>query len=197
MYSQRREAEAGKRNFASVEEWIASLGTEVTFELYGQPNAERICQLLNKTNQMNLSTRRLNKSEMDAWIADPQREFWALRVRDRFGDAGLTGLVSLEIDRQAARIVDFVLSCRVMGRGIEEAMVAWATERAVVRGCQEIGAVFLPTAKNQPCFRFWSEQSGFRVGAEAMTFVCALPPVCSVPSGIRMASGVSESSHRG
>lgn len=166
LYAQRRAADSGRETFASLEAWIASLETEVTFEPLQPASRTRALQLLNKTNQMNLRTRRLTDPELTAWLEHPGREWWTVRVRDRFGDAGLCGILGLA--RTGApgclelEIADFVLSCRVMGRGIEEAMAAWATERAAVLGCGRTCAQPVPTERNGPCLAFWSERSGFR-----------------------------------
>ena len=90
----------------------------VTVEPLDERNLPRATQLLNKTNQMNLRTRRLTSRRVDGdWPREGERATWCISVVDRLGDAGLTGfLLSIEADGATARIVDFVLSCRVMGR---------------------------------------------------------------------------------
>jgi hypothetical protein len=75
-------------------------------------------------------------------------------VSDRFGDAGLTGVVSLEVDSQQGRIVDFILSCRVMGRQVEESILYFLEKAARTRGCDRLVVEYLPTAKNAPCLNF-------------------------------------------
>jgi predicted enzyme involved in methoxymalonyl-ACP biosynthesis len=76
-------------------------------------------------------------------------------VADRFGDAGLTGIVSVEVAGGTARVVDYVLSCRVMGRRVEETMVHLAVETARAGGATSLEARLLPTRKNKPCLDFW------------------------------------------
>src|SRR4051794_5936939 len=104
----------------------------------------RAAQLLNKTNQMNLSTRRLSEQELLVWAQTPGRNLWTVSVSDRFGDAGLTGIVSVEAEGSVTRIVDYLLSCRVMGRKIEEAMVHVAVETARLSGATSVEARLLP-----------------------------------------------------
>ena len=111
-------------------------------------------QLLNKTNQMNLSTRRLTGSELTKWASEPHHKLWVFRVEDKFGDAGLTGILSLDLQDDDARIVDFVLSCRVIGRQVEEAMLYHALRYAGDRGMGTLSAEYIPTPKNGPCLRF-------------------------------------------
>jgi FkbH-like protein len=81
-------------------------------------------------------------------------------VSDRFGDAGLTGIVSVEAKGGTAQIVDYVLSCRVMGRRIEETLVHLAVEQARVANAATVEVKHLPTPKNKPCLEFW-KRSGF------------------------------------
>jgi FkbH-like protein len=109
---------------------------------------------------MNLSTRRLTEAELADWAADPDRAFWTFTVSDRFGAAGLTGLLGLEVSGRTCRIVDFVLSCRVMGRRVEETITHVAVAWARTRDMDSVEARLLPTKKNQPCLDFWN-RSGF------------------------------------
>jgi FkbH-like protein len=114
---------------------------------------------------MNLSTRRLTEAELTHWLDSPARRLWTISVADRFGDAGLTGIVSVEIANGDARIVDFVVSCRVIGRKVEETLVYIAVEHARNRGAGRVVADLLRTSKNQPCVAFW-EGSGFARGGD-------------------------------
>jgi FkbH-like protein len=169
LYVAERQRTELKHRVGSVEEWLATLGLTATFEALNDANLARATQLLNKTNQMNLTTRRMTETELAAWSRQPDRGFWTIRVADRFGDAGLTGLLSVERDGATARIVDFVLSCRVMGRKVEEAMAAVAVRYAQSAGAGAVVAEYRPTAKNQPCLTFW-QQSGFSRDGSATIF---------------------------
>jgi FkbH-like protein len=155
MYADERQREQLQKQVGSIAEWLQSLGLQVRVEPLGAGNLTRAAQLLNKTNQLNLSTRRLTEPELLSWSREPNRSFWTLSVSDRFGDAGLTGLVSLEHDGEVARIVDYLLSCRVMGRKVEETMVHLAVETARARGASAVVAKYLATPKNKPCLTFF------------------------------------------
>jgi FkbH-like protein len=141
-------------------DWLKSLELKVHAEPLSSANLTRAAQLLNKTNQLNLTTRRMTEAELSAWAQDHMRAFWTVSVSDRFGDAGLTGLVSIEQQGELVRIVDYVLSCRVMGRKVEDTMVHIAVEAARARGATSVVANYLPTPKNKPCLTFWLA-SGF------------------------------------
>src|SRR5207302_283858 len=127
----------------------------------------RATQLLNKTNQLNLSTRRLNEAELTAWAESPHRGLWVINVSDRFGDAGLTGIVSIETQNGVAQVVDYVLSCRVMGRKVEETMLHIAVSAAREAGAHRVEARYLPTAKNKPCLKVFNS-SGFQTSDQAL-----------------------------
>ena len=137
---------------ASLAEWLQTLELKVVLEQVKPTNLRRTVQLMNKTNQMNLSTRRLSEAELVEWTGQPEREAWVCSVEDRFGDSGLTGVLSLEQVSGGGRIVDFVLSCRVMGRGVEETLLHHAVARARAHGWRKLLAEYLPTQRNKPCF---------------------------------------------
>jgi FkbH-like protein len=144
----------------SVEEWLENLEITVRAEPLVATNLARATQLLNTTNQLNLATRRMTDAELLAWAAHPDRAFWTVNVSDRFGNAGLAGLLSIEREGDAVRIVDYVLSSRVMGRKIEEAMVHMAVEATRERSASLVSAEYKATPKNNPCLTFWLS-SGF------------------------------------
>ena len=160
MYAEERKRDNLQKEVGSIEEWLKSLEIKVRAERLAPANLARATQLLNKTNQLNLSTRRLNEAELTAWAAAPNHWLWVVSVSDRFGDAGLTGIVSIEVDGPTARIVDYVLSCRVMGRKVEETLLHIAVTAAFSAGATLVEAHYLKTAKNKPCLTVF-KSSGF------------------------------------
>jgi len=143
----------------SYDEWLRGLKLKVRVSELNEANITRIAQLLNKTNQMNLSTRRMTAAEIEAWASTPGHKLWAFRVLDKFEDAGITGIASMAVGSDEAWIVDFVLSCRVIGRQVEEAMLYQALTYASEHGARVVSAEYVPTPKNGPCLRFL-ERSG-------------------------------------
>lgn len=160
MYVEEQQRERLKSQVGSLSEWLKGLQMKVRAEPVGTANLARATQLLNKTNQLNLTTRRLTEAELVEWVKGPGRAFWTISVSDRLGDAGLTGLLSVERQGDVARVVDFVLSCRVMGRKVEETLVHLAVASAAALGANRVVAEYLATPKNKPCLSFW-KQSGF------------------------------------
>lgn len=160
MYVTERQRQSFKSKVGSLDEWLKTLGIKVKVEELSEVNLQRTAQLLNKTNQMNLTTRRMTESELIKWVRQDNHKIWTFRVSDKFGDSGLTGIISLEVDNKIGRIVDFVLSCRVIGRKTEETMLYVVINYAQSIGLNEIYAKYIPTPKNKHCLEFW-EKSGF------------------------------------
>ncbi|MGD2268945.1 MAG: HAD-IIIC family phosphatase [Desulfobacterales bacterium] len=155
MYFSENKRRELKKTVSSLEEWLTRLAVRVQVEELHPANLQRATQLLNKTNQLNLSTRRMSEAELMAWAQQKHHGLWTLRVSDKFGDAGLTGIVSMEIQGLRAQIVDFILSCRVLGRKIEETMLFTAIHYARALGAEEVYARYIPTPKNKPCLDFF------------------------------------------
>ena len=154
MYKAEQQRKVQRSKVGSLNEWLEKLHICVKREPLNDSNLQRATQLINKTNQMNLSTRRMTEEELRVWANVKGRKVWLFRVSDFFGDSGITGLVSLEIRDSQGCVIDFILSCRVMGRNIEEAMCATVIEHAKLIGLNKIFLKYLPTEKNKPCLRF-------------------------------------------
>lgn len=166
MYVAERDRQAARRSLPTVGEWLATLELRVSIERLRPATLSRATQLLNKTNQMNLSGRRLTESELDAWASQPEHALWTVAVADRFGDAGLTGLIGVRVNGARAVLEDFVLSCRVFGRQVEEVMLHVATDHAARANAGSFEAVLMPTAKNKPTLEFFAERSGMILDGE-------------------------------
>jgi FkbH-like protein len=174
MYASERERKTSMEVVGSMEEWLLSLNVKAEVERLNHGNLARAAQLLNKTNQMNLSTRRMTEAELMAWVEGSGNYMWTVRVSDKFGPLGLTGLLSIEVDKvdtTQACIVDFVLSCRAMGRKVEETMLAIAIQQLPSLGVSHLFVKYLPTQKNMPCLEFL-KRSGLRHESPGHTFFC-------------------------
>ena len=153
---------------SSREEFLAGLQIVCTFQSALQAPLSRAAQLLAKTNQFNLTTRRRSAAEIEEFAIVPGGLALAVRVRDRFGDAGVVGL-ALASNQAGSCIIDsLLLSCRVIGRGIETALLAHLGDRARQLGATQLVGEFVPTTKNALCENFYPDH-GFvkRVSADA------------------------------
>lgn len=158
MYVADRQRIALKTEVRSLGDWLENLQIQVVAELLNDANLERAAQLLNKTNQMNLTTRRLSATELLNWSSTPGHYLWTFRVSDRFGNYGLCGIASLVHESTRGRLLDFVLSCRVIGRGVEDTMLCTAAQHSRKLGCEQLYAEYIPSPKNQPCLQWLQSQ---------------------------------------
>jgi FkbH-like protein len=138
------------------DEFLASLGIVCTFQSALQAPLSRAVQLLAKTNQFNLTTRRHSAAEVEKFASTGQA--WVIRVRDRFGDAGVVGLALAQNRGSSCYIDSLLLSCRVIGRGVETALLAYIAECARETGAKRLVGEFIPTKKNAPCATFYPDQ---------------------------------------
>lgn len=151
LYKQEQARKQEAALHGSLEDWIRSLEMKITFRPLTTSHVVRAAQLLNKTNQMNLRTRRMSEQELLHWANQSGHWFYTIHVEDRFGEAGLTGLLGLRKENETLILEDFVLSCRVMGRQIEACMIAFAIKLAAKHGLKKLIGELIPTAKNNPC----------------------------------------------
>jgi len=183
MYTADRARTELKSSAHSMQEWLAMLDLGIVVEDLKESNLERAAQLFNKTNQMNLSTRRLTAPELMTWSKSDGHRLLTFRVTDKFGDYGLCGLASVTREGTSARLVDFVLSCRVIGRGVEETMLCTAAQEAQKMGCRQMQAVLVPSAKNQPCQQWFQNHPALQ--KDNNSFSLELDKAPQFPSHVR------------
>ena len=162
LYAAQRERSSAEQKFQSKEDFYRYLEQEAEIALVSPATLARIAQLTQKTNQFNLTTRRYSEQQVAELAADPNWRVYSIRVRDRFGDHGLVGVAISRDEGQSCEIDTFLLSCRVIGRTVETALLSHISELAAARGRQRLRGWFLPTAKNEPAREFYS-QHGFEL----------------------------------
>jgi FkbH-like protein len=135
---------------ASLDDYLASLGLKVIVEEGGRLGVPRAAQMTQKTNQFNLTTKRYTEADIARLAGDPDTIAATFSVSDRFGDYGVTGLVITTIDRMGAtaHLDTFLMSCRVLGRRIENAVMNWLADRLKRDGIASLSGEYLATAKN-------------------------------------------------
>ncbi len=153
------------RSTGSREEFLASMEIVCTFQSALQAPLSRAVQLLAKTNQFNLTTRRRSAAVVEQFLSAPGGQAVVVRVRDRFGDAGVVGLALAGNRGDVCYIDSLLLSCRVIGRGIETALLAWVAEQAVRTGARRLVGEFIATKKNAPCATFYADHGFVRCAA--------------------------------
>lgn len=148
QYRARAAAATAHVSFASHEDYLASLELEAAIHVDRPEEAPRISELSLKSNQFNLTTRRYSLGEVLALMHADNVEILSVTVRNKFGNAGLTGILTLRFDNDAAQVDNFLMSCRVLGQGVEFALWTAVLDRCRARGIDRLVAEFLPTAKN-------------------------------------------------
>lgn len=160
FYGEQRKRAEVEHDFQSKEDFFRYLQQEAEVAPVQPSTLARVAQLTQKTNQFNLTTRRYSEQQLAEMAATPGCQVLAMRVTDRFGDHGLVG-VAITLDKQdLCEIETFLLSCRVIGRSVETALLSHVAKSAAARGCRQLGGWFLPTKKNAPSKDFFF-QSGF------------------------------------
>jgi FkbH-like protein len=167
--SRRRELHA---RVTSFDDFLAELGQEVVVEPLHEGSLARAAQLAQRTNQFNLATRRYTVAELEAIAADPATEAYTLALSDRFGDSGITGLAILRFLDGTAEIDTLLLSCRVLGRRVEDAFLAFLGERARERGARVLLGRYVESPRNEQVRSFYPERGfepdgdGYRLDLE-------------------------------
>ncbi|HUJ46323.1 MAG TPA: HAD-IIIC family phosphatase, partial [Rhizomicrobium sp.] len=148
-------------------DYLTSLEMTITFAPFDKVGRQRIAQLINKTNQFNLTTRRYTEAEVAAMEADENVFTLEVRLADRYGDLGMIGIIIARHAGDATWDIDtWLMSCRVLGRRVEEGMLARLIAEARRRGIKRLIGTYLPTAKNG-MVRDHYAKLGFEIAEEA------------------------------
>lgn len=162
FYRARSDRDAMRRNASSFTDFIAGLQLAVDVAPPTPEQYPRTSQLTFRTNQFNLSTVRRTAAEMQVLLADPKVRILTAHVRDRFGDYGLVGLAITreDADGESAVLDTFLMSCRVLGRGVEHAFLAAVARELGEAGVSELVAPYVPSERNTPVRRFFGSVLG-------------------------------------
>lgn len=177
QYKVRSKVNADRRSFQNVEDFYRDLDMKLTFEPLNKMNHQRVLQLFVKTNQFNATTRR-HDAEAVRKILEEGGELYAVGVEDRYLGYELMGVIVLRTDASMAAayptdavvqaadrsdawwVDSFVMSCRILGRTVENAILAWATQRVAALGGGALIGQIIETPRNTPVRKVF-EKSGF------------------------------------
>jgi FkbH-like protein len=160
MYQVQEKRSAEMQRFGDVKEYLRSLETVVFMRSFESRDLSRIAQLIQRSNQFNLTTRRYSESQCEAMMHDPQLITFSINVRDRFGDFGL---IAVGVVRKCTGYLDidtFLMSCRVLQRGVEQYAMNRIFEYAREGNFERVVGHFIPSAKNSMVEGFY-RQFGF------------------------------------
>lgn len=142
-------------SFADFDSFLESLDIQITIEKANEFNIQRIAQMTQKTNQFNLTTKRYTDADVNGFM-EAGWKIWCISVADKFGDSGITGCVMVN----GNEIDTFLLSCRILGKGIEIAFAKKILAMLQENGTYVLAAKYLPSAKNVQVKDFY-EKCGF------------------------------------
>ncbi|MFG2648279.1 HAD-IIIC family phosphatase [Streptomyces sp. NPDC048436] len=166
----RYRTEAARQEFhadaGSMDDYLAGLGVTVRFSPPGPLEVARVAQLSQRTNQFNLTTRRLQADDVRTALKDPAQLVLAIRCADRFGDNGLVGAVFAHLADDGLHLDNFLLSCRVFARGIEQACLARLLTTARDEGLPAVHGRYRPTEKNHRMREFYTDNAFARSGGD-------------------------------
>lgn len=162
LYQQNLARERLRAESLTFQAFLAELDLKVDISTLAASDLPRVAQLTERTNQFNVSTRRRTENEIRSLCLSGDQTCLVVNVRDRFGDYGLVGVLIFEQSSMALQVDTFLLSCRVLGRGVEHRMLARLGELAKAGGVSRVDVEYLPTAKNRPALDFLQQGEQFR-----------------------------------
>lgn len=174
-YALADERENLRQAAGSIDEFVVSLGVRVMLRPIASGELERVSELTRRTNQFNFSGRRCSPPEVADWLMRAGHGVMVVEVADRFGDYGLTGAVLYYRQDDVAVVDSFLLSCRVLGRRVEDSVLAQLKAAMASNGIGRIEFAFVPTSRNQPAAQFAAEHLGLPQPSSLTAWTCSVP----------------------
>jgi FkbH-like protein len=175
MYHARKKREELRESITSLEEFLKSLEIKVVIKHADEFSLPRIVRMVNKTNQFNLTTRRYTDAELRKMKESKDKfEIYCLQVNDKFGDEGIVGVAIICKEPKTWILDSFLLSCRVIGRKVETALLAKIVADAKEQGIPTVVGEYIPTQKNAPVKDFYSSHGFEELMQEGKLYRCKL-----------------------
>jgi FkbH-like protein len=177
MYKQEQKRIELKKSASNLEDFLKQLEIKVTMKKANNFTVPRIAQLTLKTNQFNLTTHRYQEEDIQMLAKDQTKLIGCAQTMDKFGDNGITGVYIVNKSNADKEwfIDTFLLSCRVMGRGIENAMLGYILSKAKEEGAVKVKAEFIPTKKNKPCEQLLPNFGFEKEGGQQWVYTYSVP----------------------
>jgi len=161
QYRQNAQRVQEKKKFNNLDDFLKSLQMNLSIDLMNESTLSRVAQMTQKTNQFNLTTKRYTEDDIRKLI-DEKAKIWTLSVSDRFGDYGISGLLITLENKESIDIDTLLLSCRILGKGIEQAFVKTIFNYFYKLGVKNIIGTYIRTEKNAQVDDFY-DSLGFKV----------------------------------
>jgi FkbH-like protein len=158
MYRQNVKKVRAMKSAVSFEDFLHSLNTKISIWDVKAEDVQRVSQLTQKTNQFNLTTRRYTEKDIYGFMESPLHDIYVAAVEDKFGDSGKVVVVIVKkVDDQLAELDTFLMSCRVMGKYIEDQIIDYVENQLYSVGFREFCTYYYPTQKNKPAAHFFDK----------------------------------------
>jgi FkbH-like protein len=154
LYVTERMRKAAEGAFSTKEAFLESLLLEAHIAINDVSAIPRIAQLTDKTNQFNTSKHPLSEQEVEDLMGSGNTSIYTMRVTDRFGDYGTIGIAIVHTAEEIWNVAQFLMSCRILGRGVEQALVSTIATDARSAGAAKLSFAYTPTEKNIPAKNF-------------------------------------------
>lgn len=166
QYRESRTREAYRGSVGTLEDFLRGLGLRVEVDVVGDDAMGRVVQLLAKTNQFNLTTRRHDETTLRRQVTSGAWRVYTMRVADRFGDFGLTGVAIAVPGPDVWHLDSFLMSCRVIGKSVETALLAHIAAEARASRASALSAEFLDSGRNQVASTFLANHGFTQIEGE-------------------------------
>ncbi len=166
MYAGKRKRAQLEQSVESIEDFLRTLDLRVKIQPVDDFDTPRVVQLIGKTNQFNLTTRRYTDAEVRQFREDKDAIVYSMAVADKYGDEGVVGVAIVKINGDDWLIDSLLMSCRVIGRSVETALLARIVADARAAKAKRIIGEYIPTKKNPPAADLY-EKHGFEKSAES------------------------------
>jgi FkbH-like protein len=153
FYQQNQQREELRKDSLSLSQFLAALELKIAIRELSDDQIARVAQLIQRTNQFNTTTRRRTEGELQA-LRQRECEVLTVTVSDRFGDYGLVGAMVFGVQGSSLLVDSLLLSCRVLGKGVEHRMLSHLGQVARERHLSAVEIQFTPSAKNKPALAF-------------------------------------------
>ncbi len=157
-YQEESERTVAKEQATDLDSYLRSLQMVLEMKPCDKMALPRLAQLTQKTNQFNLTTRRYTERDIAEFSQSKDVDIFYARLGDKFGDLGIIGVCIIRYQEQQAEIDSFLLSCRALGRTVEQAFLHHCLKVVKDRNCQVAIGVYIPTAKNGQVREFFLHQ---------------------------------------
>ena len=162
MYRSEAKRKAEMHSAVSMSEFLKKLEMTMAIHFMRPEEEKRVVQLINKTNQFNVTTKRYSQEEVHALAMGKDSDILIVHMADKYGDQGLVAVLIMKYAGIEAEIDTFLMSCRVMGRKVEFEMMAQVKNLLQAKGIQTVRATYIKTEKDAPVENLYDEL-GFTV----------------------------------